>query len=531
MSSFNVLVATDLTDESLTLLRDAQDIKLTVVTPTHKAVREVIKTAHALITRDDVVIDAELLQQAPDLRIIARVSAGLDNMDVETATARGIIIMNMPGVSAVAAAEHTLGLMLALSRKLVIAHNSLKDGWWLLDRKRQAGTQLNGKTLGVIGLGRVGQRVAAYGLALSMKVIAFDPYINEDYLPLEQVTLVGLGELLAEGDFVTVHVPATRETMLMFDARTISRMKQGARLINTSHGGVIHEEALADALKEGHLAGAAVDVYTQEPPYTSPLVGMDTVIHTPRIGDNTLEAMQDLSLKVVQQVIDALRDVDYRNVINMPLMPGVDFETVRPYMRLADCIGHLQYTLARSAVRRVAVEVQGETFERFIKPMTVGILKGLLTPMLGEEVSFINAPILATERGWHITQTKGLKVGEYSNSLTCQITLEDNEEITITGTLMDQREPHITQINQYRMNFVPGGFMLLMGSYDKPGVIGTIGTLMARNSVNIASWHTGRAEPGGNTLTVITLDDALPDPVLRELESLDFVRHVHQAHI
>ena len=529
--TWQILVATDLTEESLTLLRAAEEAHLTVVAPTLAAIRPHLAQTHALVVRDDTQVDSALLDSAPHLKLIACVSVGLNNIDLETATKRGILVMNTPGANALAAGEHAMALMLALSRRLTSAHTSLKEGYWLLDRARQAGTQLQGKTLGIIGLGRVGKIVAARSLAFGMNVLAFDPYVSEEDTGDRRVHLVGLKDLLTRSDFISIHVPVTRETRHMLNAETLALVKRGARLINTAHGAVVDERALADALKSGHLAGAAVDAYSEVPPYNNPLIGMDSVIHTPHIGDNTLEAMKDLSLMVAEQVLDALRDVDYRNVINLPIMPGMDYETVRPYVRLAECLGMVLHTLARSAVRRVAVEVRGDDALGMIKAITVGILKGLLSPVLGDKVSAVNAPVLATERGWQITQVKGVARGEYSNTITCQITLEDNEPITITGTLLDHREPHIVQINQYRMNFVPEGYMLLMGSYDIPGVIGRVGTLLSAHNVNIASWHTGREGRGGNTLTVLTLDEPAPDNVLSELRAQDFVRHAHQVKI
>jgi len=531
VSKFHILVATDLADNSLKLLQEASDVTLQQVTPTLPAIRDGLKHANALIARSDVHIEKSLLVEAPNLQVIGHVGAGLSSIDVEAATGRGIIVMNTPGTNAIAAGEHAITLMLALSRKLVVAHDSLKEAWWLLDRKRQAGTQLYGKTLGIIGLGRVGKIVAQRCLAFGMTILAYDPYVGEDQLIDERILLVGLKELLQRSDFVSLHVAATPETNCLINKQTLALMKPGARLINTAHGSVIDEGAVAAALKDGHLGGLAVDVYADEPPYNSPLIGLDNVIHTPRIGDNTIEAMQDLSQQIVQQVLDALRGSDYRNVVNMPFVPGLDFETAKPYMRLGECIGTMLYALARNPVRRVAVEYRGEEMSGMVKAAAVAILKGLLQPILGDKVNTINAPVLAAERGIQVTQTKGLKTGDYASLVSCQVTLEDGEEIIMSGTLLDRKEPHIVQINQYRMNFVPEGHLLLMGSYDRPGVIGKIGTLMAANNVNIASWHTGRAEPGGHTLTVLALDQPMPSAVLEELRHLEFVRHAHQAEI
>lgn len=531
MSQTHVLVATDLTPESIALLEARSDFSVDMAPPKTANVRAALEYATAIITRSDFKLDAALLEHAPKLKLIARMSAGLTGIDIEFATERGILVMNTPGVSAIAAAEHTVALMLALSRNLPSVHESLREGWWLFDRQQQVGKQLHGKTLGVVGLGRVGQRVARLCLAFGMKALAYDPYLREEQVSDRRIELLGLQELLAASDYVSLHVPATNETTDFFNAETLRQMKSGAYFINTSHGGIIKESLLADALKSGRLGGAALDVWNEEPPFSSPLIGLDKVVHTPHIGDNTLEARQDLSIQIVKQVIDALDDRDYRNVVNLPLLPGVNYQEIRPYMQLAESIGSLQHVLARASISRIAIEIIGDDMDGLIKPMTVGILKGLLTPILGAKVSYVNAPILATERGWQITQAKGIKISEYSNVITCQVTLEDGEEISIAGALLDRQKPYILQINSYRIHFEPRGHLLIMGSYDKPGVIGRVGTLMAENGVNIASWHTGRAEPGGNTLTVLNFDEALPEILMETLRGQDFIRHVHQLRI
>ncbi|HYO88999.1 MAG TPA: hydroxyacid dehydrogenase, partial [Candidatus Limnocylindrales bacterium] len=312
-----ILIATHLTDNSLALLRDAEDATPVTITPAAHTLREKLATAHALISRDDVVLDKALLARdvSPHLKVIGRVGASISGVDIEAATARGIIVMNTPGANAIAAGEHTLALMLALSRKLVAAHNSLRDGYWLLDRKRQAGTQMHGKTLGILGLGRVGAVVAQRALAFHMTVLTFDPYISDEQVIDERIQLVGLKELLTRSDMVSLHVPLTGETRSMVDAAFLGAMHPGARLINTAHGALVDEDALAEALRSGHLVGAAVDVFREEPPYSSPLIGLEQVIHTPRIGDNTVEASSDLSMQIVTQVLDALRGDDFRNVV------------------------------------------------------------------------------------------------------------------------------------------------------------------------------------------------------------------------
>lgn len=523
---YTIVVATDLTDDAMQVLRDAENIILKEVAPKTAIVRDNLHDAHALITRNAMRMDAPMLEHAPELKVIAHVSSTLSNVDLEAATMRGIMVMNTPGADAIAAGEHTLALMLALSRGLPAAHNNIREGYWLLDRQRQAGIQLHNKVLGIIGLGHIGKIVAHRAIPFGMTVLAYDPYITEDNVD-DRIQLVGLKELLERSDFVSVHVPLTRETNGLLNANVIEQMKPGARLINIANGLVVDEQALVDALKSGRLAGAAVDVFPEEPPYNSPLIGLDNVVHTPHISDNTIEATQDISMRVVKQVLDALQDKDYRNVVNMPIMPGLNYDEVRPYMLLAERMGQIFHTLARSAVRRVAVEASGEDMNGLIKPITVGVLKGLLRPILGDSVSTINAPILAHERGWQVTQAKGLS-SEFANVVNIRVTLESNEEITMSGTLLYHQTPYIVQINDYHMKFVPEGYLLLIGSYDKPGVIGQIGTMFAEHGINIAGWYTGRAAKDGNTMSVITMDDAIPDDIFGRLEAFDFIRHAHQ---
>lgn len=524
-----IYVTTDLTEFSRQLLLQAEDVELVETSPRTKFVRDNIRQAHAIIAREDLELSREIITLGENLRVIGRMSAGLNGVDVDTATERGVIVTHTPGTTAIAVSEHTLMLMLALSRKLPVVHASMKDGWWLLDRNRQAGTQLYGKTLGVVGLGRVGRLVAQRASAFGMDVLSNDPYIAEEQISDLRVTLVSMKELLARSDYVSIHVPANANTEHMFNADTIAQMKPGARLINVSAGSVWDEKAVAEALTSGQLSGAATDVFEQEPPYSSPLVGMDNVVHTPHISDNTLEATQDISIQIVQQVLDALRGSDYRNVVNMPLIPGLNYEDIRPVLMLGERIGRLQHALARSPIRRIAVETRGEEMDGMVKPLTVAILKGVLDPVMSQSVSYINAPVLAAERGIQVTQTKGLRIGNYNNLLSCQVFWEDGTEIIMSGTLLDRKEPHIVHIDQYPINFVPQGRLLIMGSYDKPGVIGRIGTLLANGNVNIASWYTGRAAPGGNTLTVLGLDAPLPDDLMTELRGLSFVRHAVQV--
>ncbi|MHB8624747.1 MAG: phosphoglycerate dehydrogenase [Aggregatilineales bacterium] len=524
--TYNVLVATVLADDALIVLRQSPDVTVTIVKPESSAVLGAIGSADALLIRDDVPVDAHLLNAAKRLKVIGRAGAGLAGIDVDTATARGVIVMNTPGTNAIAVAEHTMTLLLALSRDLIAAHTALVRGAW--ERTEHTGLQLYMKTLALVGLGRVGRDVAERALAFGMDVIACDPYVAEAQVSDLRLKLVSLDEALARADFLSLHCAVTPETRGLFNAETLAKLKPGARIINTAHGSLIDEVALAEAIRSGRVAGAALDVFAVEPPGKSPLIGLPGVIHTPHLGDATIEAQRDLSAQIVGQALDALRGTDYRNAVNMPFMPGREFEAIMPYLRLAERIGALQHHLARGRIRRVAVEYKGDELTGLVKPLSVALLTGILSPSLGDSVNYINAPLVAMERGIHVTQTKGLDVGDYPNLVSCQVHWEGGGQLVISGALFNHVEPRIVQIDSFRTDFVPEGTLLVFGSYDVPGVIGKVGTLLAKHNINIAAWRTGRVEKGGQTLTVVTIDQPVSDALLTEFRAQDYVRHALQ---
>jgi D-3-phosphoglycerate dehydrogenase len=521
-----ILVATTLTDEALGALQAAKDVELRRAAPTLADVSKHIGWADALIIRDDFPVDAALLEDGKHLKVIGRAGVGLAGIDVEAATTRGVIVMNTPGANATATGEFAIALILALSRHLVAAHQDVAAGKW--PRHDYLGVQLEGKVLGLIGLGRVGRCVAERMIAFGMDVIAFDPYVAEAQISELRVKLVGLDEVLSRADIISLHCAATPETYHILDADALAQAKPGVYIVNVAHGNAINERALADALQSGRVAAAALDVFEHEPPSASPLLTLPNVLHTPHMGDSTVEAQKDLSIQIVQQVLDALRRVDYRNAVNMPFMPGWAFEAMSPYLALAERIGTLQHHLARGRIRRVAVEYKGDELAGMVKPLTVALLKGILAPVLGDAINYINAPLKAMERGIHVTQTKGLDVSDYSNLVSCQVHWEGGGHMVISGALFNRKEPRIVQIDNYLTDFVPEGTMLVFGSYDVPGVIGRVGTLMATQGINIAAWRTGRAEKGGQTLTVVTIDQPLPDHLLQEFRKQDYVRHATQ---
>lgn len=524
--TYRVVVATTLSQNGLELLRAEVGGLAQIIAPDQASNHSALATTEALIIRDELDIDRAMLDAMPRLRVIGRAGVGIAGIDIEEATRRGIVVMNTPGINAISVAEYSMALLLALARHVVQAHTALGTGTW--DRNALLGVELHRKTLGIIGLGRVGREVAKRALSFGMRVLAYDPYMAENHLQGLQVKLVGLTELLSSADVMSIHCAATPETRHMLNLETLALCKPNALLVNTAHGSIVDENALLTMLNNGRLAGAGLDVFAHEPVHDSRLINHPKVLHTPHLGDSTYEAQRDLGMIITQQVLDALRGEDYRNVVNMPVVDGTSFEAIAPYLKLAEAIGTLQHYLAAGPIQRVMLEFKGQEFQHLVKPMTVALLRGLLVPVLGRDhVNYINAPVLAYERNIFVTQAKGLDSTDYANLLSCQSEYASGK-LVIAGALFNQTDPHIVLVDQYRADFVPQGVLLIIGSYDVPGVIGRVGLLLAENNINIADWRTGRAERGGNTLSIATLDEPLPEAVMATLLAQDYIRHARQ---
>ncbi|HZD10236.1 MAG TPA: phosphoglycerate dehydrogenase [Candidatus Binatia bacterium] len=477
----------------------------------------------ALIVRSGTRVDAELLAAGKKLRVVGRAGMGVDNIDMRAATMRGIVVMNTPDANSVATAEQAMALMLALCRHLPAAHASLLAGEWR--RSDFVGAQLYGKTLGIIGLGRIGRLVAKRAQAFGMNVIAYDPFVSEAVGRELSVLLVDFDDLLAQSDFVTLHTAATPETEKMINADTIAQMKPGVRLVNASRGKIVDEAALAAALKEGKVAGAAVDVYSQEPPQDNPLIGLPNVVHTPHLGASTLEAQRAVATEIVDQVLRALRGEDYPNALNMPIPGGSEYAGARPYVSLAEKIGVLHGALAQESIERVEIEVSGDDVDHLVRPVAAALLKGLLQRTEDESINYINAPLVASERGISVSQTTGVTDIDYPNLISCRVRWQDGQR-TLAGVLFGGSEPRIVQVDNYQLDANPKGNVLILQNKDVPGVIGQVGTILAAYEVNIGEWRMGREAPGGEALSFINLDSDPPAPVLRALEKIPAITQV-----
>lgn len=476
--------------------------------------REAIAGAAALIVRSATTVDADLLEAADSLVVVGRAGIGLDNIDVDAATRRGVMVVNAPQSNVISAAEHTVALMLAQVRNIPQAHNDLVAGEW--NRSRWKGTELHGKRLGIVGLGRVGILVAQRALAFGMHLSAYDPYLSPERARQLNVTLVEtLEELVASVDVLTIHLPKTPETVGLIDADVLEHANPRLRIINTARGGILDESALAAALKDGKIAGAALDVFDEEPTTESPLFGLENVVVTPHLGASTTEAQDKAGQTIAEQVVLALQGDFVPYAVNVAAAEAS--ETVRPFLPLAERLGRLFTGLAGHVPESLEVSFEGRLADYDCSVLTLAVLKGVLTAFVHEPVSFVNAPQLAEERGLSVRESKSSALVDHVNlvSLRGQV---GGDEVQVAGTLAGQNEqPRIVRIDDHIVDVPPARHMLVVHNEDVPGVIGHVGTILGDAEVNIADMEVGRGPGGEHALMVIATDSAVPDEVIGAL--------------
>jgi D-3-phosphoglycerate dehydrogenase len=528
---YKILIPDDLSAAGLDLLKADPQMSIEVVKKMPRAeLLARIGDYDALIVRSETKVDAEVIERGVKLRVVGRAGIGVDTIDVDAATHRGIIVMNTPQANTIATCEHTLAMMLALARNIPQADASLRRGEWT--RSKFMGEQLMGKTLGVIGLGRIGTQVARRAQAFGMEVIAFDPYVNEENARNNKVGLVTLDELLAKSDFITLHSSLNPGSRRLLDAEAIQKMKTGAHIVNVARGALVDADALVQALQSKKLAGAALDVFEEEPPPADhPLFKLPNVVVTPHLGASTVEAQRDVSIQMAEQVLDALHEREVRNAVNFPPIDPAALPVIRPYLMLAERLGALQANLTEGRLARVEVEYRGSDVAPHVKPLTVALLRGLLAPTLGaERVNYVNAPIIANERGIMVSQALNISSSDYTNQVSCRVSVGD-ETHTIAGVLFNGVQPRIVQIDGFVIDAVPEGLMLVVSSHDVPGVIGHIGSLLGTHHVNIAEYRLGRTSPGDRALSVVNLDSPVPEAAMKALRALPEVIWVKQMTI
>ncbi len=512
-----VLAADGISPKGIELLQQDFDVVVKDKLPAEELL-EIIPEFDALLVRSASKVTAEVIEKAEKLKIIGRAGVGVDNIDIPAATAKGIIVINSPGGNTIAATEHTMAMMLSMARNIPIANETTQKGEW--NRKKYVGVELKGKTLGVIGMGRIGSGVAKRALAFDMDVIAYDPYINEERAHDLGVTVGTLDDVVSKADFITVHMPLTPDTKNMISMEQMKKMKQGVRLVNCARGGIINEEDLAQAVKDGIVAGAAIDVFTSEPlPADHPLLGVPGIVVTPHLGASTVEAQIGVSIDVAEGVKAALHGEPVATAVNMaPVSPQV-MKVISPYLTLAERLGCTLCSLAEGPIKNVEVTYTGEITEVNTKLLTTAVIKGMLNPVMEKEVNYVNAPGFAKERNIKIKEIKSKESEDFANLITVRIQA-GGKEFSVQGTLFGN-EGRIVRINRFRVDVDPHARILICPHINRPGVIGVVGSLMGEAGINISGMQVGKTDVEGTNLMVLSVDHDIPADVLAKVKAID----------
>jgi D-3-phosphoglycerate dehydrogenase len=475
-----------------------------------------------LAVRSATKVTAALIAEAKRLKIVGRAGIGVDNIDVPAATQRGIVVMNTPYGNAITAAEHAIAMMFALARQIPSADRSTQAGKW--EKSRFMGVELTNKTLGVIGCGNIGAIVADRALGLKMRVIGYDPFLSEERAIDLGIERVSLDDLLARADFITLHTPMTEATRGMLDAQALARLKPGARLINCARGGLIVEEDLAAALDKGIVAGAAIDVFVEEPAKENPLFGRDNVVATPHLGAATTEAQENVAVQIAEQMADFLLTGAVSNAVNMPSLSAEDARRLKPYMKLAEQIGSFAGQLTESGINAVSLDYEGAIADFNIKPLTATALTGLLAPQLSS-VNMVNAPVICRERDIRVSETLQPEPGDYQMLMRITVTGEGGTR-SIAGKVFAGDKPRLVSVEGMRLEAELGDHVLFVRNLDKPGFIGALGTALAAASINIASFHLGRTAAGKEAICLVEIDQPLTPALLDIVRGLPNVIQV-----
>ena len=513
-----VLVADPVAEEGILMLRQA-GIEVTVKTGMKKEeLLPFIAPFDGLIVRSETQVDADVLAAGKKLQIVVRAGVGVDNINTEAATKLGVLVANAPTANTIAAAEHTMALMLAMARHVHKAHASMKAGEWA--RNKFMGVELRGKTLGVIGLGKVGSEVVRRSKSFEMRVIAFDPFVSKEYAARLGVELGTMDDLLTQSDFLTVHVPLTADTSTLIGKTELAKMKPTARVLNVARGGIIDEQAVYEAVESGKLAGAGIDVFTKEPAKDNIVVKSDKILVTPHLGASTAEAQTNVSIESAQQIIDVMNGKPARYAVNAPMVLPEALAVLTPFVQVGQVIGKLATQLAEGQFSSINIIYAGDIAQYdtlFLKAAVVG---GLLAPVSEERVNVVNVGMVTAKRGMTITERKDPASPTYRNLLTVEVTTSAGKTV-VAGTSVSGRT-HIAQINEYPLDVAAGegGYMLLIENQDRPGMIGAVGTLAGQHDVNISFMEVGRISPRGRAMMAVGIDERMPEDALAKIHKL-----------
>jgi D-3-phosphoglycerate dehydrogenase / 2-oxoglutarate reductase len=521
-----VLVSDNLSELGVKIFREADGIGVDVkVGLSPEELIAIIGQYHGLAIRGATKVTAEVIAAADNLKVIGRAGTGLDNVDIPAASKRGIVVMNTPGGNTVTTAEHTITMMMALARNIPQANASMKKGLW--EKKIFSGTEIFNKTLGVIGLGKIGSVVADRAQGLGMSVIAYDPFLSEDQAKQMGIRLGSIDEVFKEGDFITLHVPLTPETRDLINKTNIAKMRDGVRIINCSRGPVINEDDLADAIESGKVAGVALDVYPVEPPGVTRLIALDKVICTPHLGASTQEAQDNVAIAVASQITDYLLTSTIRNAVNAPAVSGEALERLKPFLDLSHQLGLFAGQMVATGIKSVEAQYSGDVSEMEVKPLTTSFLTGFLTPIMLDDVNQVNAPMVAQDRGITVSETRVSKAEDFVSLLRYKVTTERCEHL-VEGTLFGKSEPRMVRYGTFRGEFNLSGELILIYGIDKPGVIGKVGAALGEHGVNISHFQFARESPGGEALLFLNTDSRAGDEALQALLTLEHVNSVRR---
>ncbi len=516
-----ILVSDNLSETGIQRLSRVPGFEVEVNTSlSHEEFRDVIKNFDALVIRSGTKVSADILQNATNLKVIGRAGIGLDNVDIEAASKHGIVVMNTPEGNVITTAEHAIAMMLSMTRNIPQASSSTKSGKW--EKKRFKGKEVFNKVLGIIGVGRIGRIVADRAQGLKMQVIGYDPYINSEVIDSLGIEGVTFDELLARSDYITIHTPMTSETRNLLNAEAFKKMKPGMFVINCARGGIVNEEDLYSAINEGIVAGAALDVYTKEPPKGNPLLTLEQVIATPHLGASTEEAQENVAIAVADQVVDFLTRGTIRNSVNAPNIDGAILAKLRPYLILAEKLGCVLTQITRGAIKKVSIEYVGDAATLETQPLTISILKGMLTPILGDMVNFVNVPIHVKERNIRVTESIRSEAEDFTNLISIHVKTSEGEN-QVTGTIVGKKEPRMVRINDFRLEAALEGHLVLIYNIDTPGTIGAIGTCLGRHNINISMMNVGQVLERGQNIIFLRTDTPVPSHVAKELLAMDNV--------
>jgi len=516
----NVLICDPISPKGIALFQQRPEFKVTVLEkrlPENELIPLVAET-NAMVVRSETKVTRKVIDAAPKLRVVGRAGVGVDNVDVDAATQRGIVVMNTPSGNTISTAELTFSMLMALARKIPQAHASMKAGEW--NRKAFQGVELYGKTLGILGMGRIGSEVARRAIAFGMQVLAYDPYLSLSRAKALQVELVELDDIYARADFITVHMPLSDETNGMINAGAFAKMKKGARVLNCARGGIIDEADLVAAIREGKVAGAALDVYaTEPPPKEFALRDLPQVIMTPHLGASTEEAQENVGIEVAEAITDYLLNGAVRNAVNLPNLDAKTYALVKPFLTVAEKLGRLLSQLAPKRNDQLVVTYGGKATELPTDPITRMVLKGFLESAGGKDVNQVNVRALASGLGLVVEEIKSNEDTDYNEWIHVAV-LSGAQRFSAGGTILGKRhQPRIVRLNGQPVEIVPEGILLLLNNKDRPGIVGHLGTLMGKHNVNIANMSLNRDSAGGQALTVLNLDSVPPPPVMAELQN------------